>query len=37
LEADPVIPAMVSGTEEGMKVKRNGKPSYYAAYRRLPE
>jgi tRNA (guanine-N7-)-methyltransferase len=37
LEADPVIPAMVSGTEEGMKVKRNGKPCYYAAYRRLPE
>jgi tRNA (guanine-N7-)-methyltransferase len=37
LENDPVIPAMVSGTEEGMKVQRNGQPVYYAAYRRLPE
>ena len=37
LHSDPVIPAMVSGTEEGMKVQRNGQPVYYAAYRRLPE
>jgi tRNA (guanine-N7-)-methyltransferase len=37
LDHDPVIPAMVSGTEEGMKVQRNGQPAYYAAYRRLPE
>ena len=34
LEQDPVIPAMVSGTEEGMKVRRNNQPAYYAAYRR---
>ncbi len=37
LEQDPVLPAMKTGTEEGMKVQRNGQPVYYAAYRRLPE
>lgn len=37
LDLDPVIPAMKTGTEEGMKVQRNNQPVYYAAYRRLPE
>lgn len=37
LEMDPVIPAMKTGTEEGMKVQRNNQPVYYAAYRRRPE
>ena len=37
LEQDPVLPAMKTGTEEGMKVQRNNQPVYYAAYRRLPE
>ena len=35
LDADPVVPCMVNGTEEGMKVKRNGQVAYYAAYRRI--
>ena len=35
LKNDPVIPCMVNGTEEGMKVQRNGQQAYYAAYRRL--
>ena len=34
LEADPVISAMKTGTEEGMKVQRNNQPVYFAAYRR---
>lgn len=34
LEKDPVIPCMLNGTEEGMKVERNAQPAYYAAYRR---
>ena len=34
LEKDPVIPAMKTGTEEGMKVQRNGQPVWYAAYRK---
>ena len=34
LENDPVIPAMKTGTEEGMKVQRNGQPVWYAAYRK---
>jgi hypothetical protein len=37
LDQDSVITAMVCGTEEGMKVKRNGQPVYYAAYRRREE
>ena len=34
LDTDPIIPAMMCGTEEGMKVQRNGQPAYYAAYRK---
>jgi tRNA (guanine-N7-)-methyltransferase len=34
LEQDPALPAMKTGTEEGMKVQRNGQPVWYAAYRR---
>lgn len=34
LQADVVVPAMMTGTEEAMKVQRNNQPVYLAAYRR---
>jgi tRNA (guanine-N7-)-methyltransferase len=35
LEKDPCVQAMITETEEGQKVARNGGSKYYAAYQRI--